>query len=193
MSVKAFARRIGFPTDPYVEIHDAEGVVLHTLDDKSRTERDPEFSYKVPADGDYQLSVRDLHRQGGERFAYRVDVEVESPRVEMNLDRGELLKTEENLLIPLNVVRLVGFDKEVEVSLQGAPEGLSADVVKSEPTGDSSKKVQLVLKGAPQAFSGPITIVGTYEGGSIEAQYLVKNSNLQRSRIWLTVLPAEQQ
>lgn len=193
LSVKAFARRIGFPTDPYVQIHDAEGVVLHTLDDKSRTERDPEFSYKVPADGDYQLSVRDLHRQGGKRFAYRVDVEVESPRVEMNLDRGELLKTEENLLIPLNVVRLVGFDKEVEVSLQGAPEGLSADVVKSEPTGDSSKKVQLVLKGAPQAFSGPITIVGTYEGGSIEAHYLVKNSNLQRSRIWLTVLPAEQQ
>ncbi len=111
----------------------------------------------------------------------------------MNLDRGELLKTKENLLIPLNVVRSAGFDKEVEVSLQGAPEGLSADVVKSEPTGDSSKKVQLILKGSPQAFSGPVTIVGTYEGGKIEAHYLVKNSNLQRSRFWLTVLPAEEQ
>ena len=193
LSVKAFARRIGFPTDPYVQIHDVEGVVLHTLDDKSRTERDPEFSYKIPADGDYQLSVRDLHRQGGERFAYRVDVEVDSPRIEMNLDRGELLKTKENLLIPLNVVRLAGFDKEVEVSLQGIPEGLSAAVVKSEPTGDSSKKVQLVLQGTPQAFSGPITITGTYEGGSVEAHYQIKNSNLQRSRFWLTVLPAEEQ
>ena len=190
LSVKAYARRLGFPTDPYVQIADANGVVLHTLDDKSRNERDPEFVYKIPADGNYQLSIRDLHRQGGNRFAYRVDLEVESPKIEMSLDRGELLKTKENLLIPLTVVRTGGFNKEMEVSLKGLPEGLSVAVVKSEATGDSAKKVQLVLKGAPQSYSGPVTIVGTYEGGSIEAHYAIKNSALTRNRFWLTVLPA---
>ncbi|MBA62772.1 MAG: hypothetical protein CMJ76_10455 [Planctomycetaceae bacterium] len=190
LSVKAYARRLGFPTDPYLQIADANGVVLHTLDDKSRDERDPEFIYKVPADGNFQLSIRDLHRQGGTRFAYRVDVEVDSPKIEMSVDRGELLKTKENLLIPLTIVRTAGFDKVMEVSLNGLPEGLSANVVKSEATGNSSKKVQLVLKGNPQAYSGPVTIVGTYEGGGIEAHYTVKNSALIRNRFWLTVLPA---
>lgn len=190
LSIKAYARRLGFPTDPFLQILDEEGKVLTTQDDKSRTERDPEFSYKVPADGNYQLSIRDLHRQGGERYAYRVDVEIVSPGIEMSVDRGELLKTKDDLLIPVTIVREAGFAKELEVTLTGLPEGLSAEVVKSEPTGDSAKKVELVLKGEPQAFSGPVTIVGTYEGGSIEAHYLLKNSTLTRNRFWLTVLPA---
>lgn len=193
LSVKVFARRIGFPTDPYVQIADANGVVLFTLDDKSRTERDPEFSYKIPEDGNYQLLIRDLHREGGARFAYRVDVELDSPKISMSLDRGELLKTKEDLLIPLTVVRTAGFNKEMEVSLKGLPEGLSANVVKSEASGDSSKKVQLVIKGDPQGFSGPVTIVGSYEDGSIEAHYLIKNSTLTRNRFWLTILSAKEE
>ena len=193
LSVKAFARRIGFPTDPYVQIADANGVVLFTLDDKSRNERDPEFSYKVPADGSYQLLIRDLHREGGARFAYRIDVELARPKISMSVDRGELLKSKENLLIPLTIVREAGFNKEMEVSVKGLPEGLSAIGVKSEASGDSSKQVQLVLKGDPQAFSGPVTIVGTYEGGSIEAHYLIKNSTLTRNRFWLTILPATEE
>ena len=136
------------------------------------------------------MLIRDLHREGGARFAYRIDVELARPKISMSVDRGELLKSKENLLIPLTIVREAGFNKEMEVSVKGLPEGLSAIGVKSEASGDSSKKVQLVLKGDPQAFSGPVTIVGTYEGGSIEAHYLIKNSTLTRNRFWLTILPA---
>jgi hypothetical protein len=81
----------------------------------------------------------------------------------------------------------------MEVSLKGLPEGLSANVVKSEASGDSSKKVQLVIKGDPQGFSGPVTIVGSYEDGSIEAHYLIKNSTLTRNRFWLTILSAKEE
>ena len=190
LSIKAYARTIGFPTDPIIQIKDAAGVVLFTQDDLSRTERDPEFSYKIPADGDYQLTIRDLHRQGGERYAYRVDVQPTTAAVKMSVDRGELLKKNENLLIPLTVERTGGFNKEMLVEVKGLPEGMTAIAAKSEASGDSAKKVQVVLKGEPQEFSGPVTIVGSYEGGSIEAHYLVKNSALTRNRFWLTVLPA---
>ena len=110
--------------------------------------------------------------------------------VKMSVDRGELLKKNENLLIPLTVERTGGFNKEMLVEVKGLPEGMTAIAAKSEASGDSAKKVQVVLKGEPQEFSGPVTIVGSYEGGSIEAHYLVKNSALTRNRFWLTVLPA---
>ena len=189
LAIKAFARTIGFPTDPLIQIIDAEGKVLSTQDDKSRNERDPEFSYKVPADGDYMLSIRDLHRQGGARFAYRVDIKVETPQVSITVAQGEFIKTKDNLEIPVTVLRSGGFNKVVDVAVQGLPEGLTAEVVKSEASGDSAKAVKLVVKGEPQVFSGSITISGTFEDGAVEATYLLKNSTDIQKRIWLTVLP----
>ena len=191
--VGLFARSLGFPTDPLVEIYDSAGKLLSTQDDKDRTTRDPAFTYKIPADGAYQISIRDLHRVGGPRYAYRMEVAKLQPSVKLTLQSGEFVKTEEKLEIEVAISRLGGFADELLIDIDGLPEGVSIEAVKSEGSGDSSKKVKLVLAGKWPSFSVPIRIVGTGNEGQFQviAEYAVAKSIIARADPWLTSVSAE--
>ena len=191
--VGLFARSLGFPTDPLVEIYDSAGKLLSTQDDKDRTTRDPAFTYKIPADGAYQISIRDLHRVGGPRYAYRMEVAKLQPSVKLTLQSGEFVKTDEKLEIEVAISRLGGFADELMIDIDGLPEGVSIEAVKSEGSGDSSKKVKLVLIGKWPSFSVPIRIVGTGSEGQFQviAEYAVAKSIIARTDPWLTSVSAE--
>jgi hypothetical protein len=191
--VGLFARSLGFPTDPLVEIYDSTGKLLSTQDDKDRATRDPAFTYKIPADGAYQISIRDLHRVGGPRYAYRMEVAKLQPSVKLTLQSGEFVKTGEKLEIEVTVSRLGGFADELMITIDGLPEGVSIEAVKSEGSGDSSKKVKLVLTGKWPSFSVPIRIVGTGNEGQFQviAEYAVAKSIIARTDPWLTSVSAE--
>jgi hypothetical protein len=191
--VGLFARSLGFPTDPLVEIYDNTGKLLSTQDDKDRATRDPAFTYKIPADGSYQISIRDLHRVGGPRYAYRMEVAKLQPSVKLTLQSGEFVKTEEKLEIEVAISRLGGFADELLIDIDGLPEGVSIEAVKSEGSGDSSKKVKLVLAGKWPSFSVPIRIVGTGNEGQFQviAEYAVAKSIIARTDPWLTSVSAE--
>ncbi|MCS5630377.1 MAG: hypothetical protein NZ744_06080 [Pirellulaceae bacterium] len=191
--VGLFARSLGFPTDPLVEIYDSTGKLLSTQDDKDRATRDPAFTYKIPADGAYQISIRDLHRVGGPRYAYRMEVAKLQPSVKLTLQSGEFVKTEEKLEIEVAISRLGGFADELMIDIDGLPEGVSIEAVKSEGSGDSSKKVKLVLTGKWPSFSVPIRIVGTGNEGQFQviAEYAVAKSIIARTDPWLTSVSAE--
>lgn len=191
--VGLFARSLGFPTDPLVEIYDSTGKLLSTQDDKDRATRDPAFTYKIPADGAYQISIRDLHRVGGPRYAYRMEVAKLQPSVKLTLQSGEFVKTDEKLEIEVTVSRLGGFADELMIAIDGLPEGVSIEAVKSEGSGDSSKKVKLVLTGKWPSFSVPIRIVGTGNEGQFQviAEYAVAKSIIARTDPWLTSVSAE--
>ena len=191
--VGLFARSLGFPTDPLVEIYDSTGKLLSTQDDKDRATRDPAFTYKIPADGAYQISIRDLHRVGGPRYAYRMEVAKLQPSVKLTLQSGEFVKTGEKLEIEVTVSRLGGFADELMIAIDGLPEGVSIEAVKSEGSGDSSKKVKLVLTGKWPSFSVPIRIVGTGNEGQFQviAEYAVAKSIIARTDPWLTSVSAE--
>jgi hypothetical protein len=191
--VGLFARSLGFPTDPLVEIYDSTGKLLSTQDDKDRATRDPAFTYKIPADGAYQISIRDLHRVGGPRYAYRMEVAKLQPSVKLTLQSGEFVKTGEKLEIEVTVSRLGGFADELMIAIDGLPEGVSIEAVKSEGSGDSSKKVKLVLTGKWPSFSVPIRIVGTGNEGQFQviAEYAVAKSIIARTDPWLASVSAE--
>ena len=191
--VGLFARSLGFPTDPLVEIYDNTGKLLSTQDDKDRATRDPAFTYKIPADGAYQISIRDLHRVGGPRYAYRMEVAKLQPSVKLTLQSGEFVKTDEKLEIEVAISRLGGFADELMIDIDGLPEGVSIEAVKSEGSGDSSKKVKLVLIGKWPSFSVPIRIVGTGSEGQFQviAEYAVAKSIIARTDPWLTSVSAE--
>ena len=89
----------------------------------------------------------------------------------------------------MTVLRSGGFNKVVDVAVQGLPEGLTAEVVKSECQWRFCEGGKASCEGEPQVFSGSITISGTFEDGAVEATYLLKNSTDIQKRIWLTVLP----
>lgn len=59
----------GSSLDAILSVHDANGHVLMTCDDVQRSS-DPSFSFSVPADGVYFLSVMDAHDRGGISYNY---------------------------------------------------------------------------------------------------------------------------
>ncbi|MFP6588018.1 MAG: hypothetical protein VB814_10250 [Pirellulaceae bacterium] len=191
--VDLFARSLGFPTDPLVEIYDNTGKLLSTQDDKDRATRDPAFTYKIPADGAYQIRIRDLHRVGGPRYAYRMEVAKLQPSVKLTLESGEFVKLGEKLEIEVAISRLGGFADELLIDIDGLPEGVSIEAVKSAGSGDSSKKVKLVLTGKWPLFSVPIRIVGTWNAGQFQvlAEYAVAKSIIARTDPWLTSVPSK--
>jgi hypothetical protein len=191
--VSLFARSLGFPTDPLVEIYDSTGKLLSTQDDKDRATRDPAFTYKIPADGAYQIRIRDLHRVGGPRYAYRMEVAKLQPSVKLTVESGEFVKLGEKLEIEVSISRLGGFADELLIDIDGLPEGVSIEAVKSAGSGDSSKKVKLVLTGTWPLFSVPIRIVGTWNAGQFQvlAEYAVAKSIIARTDPWLTSVPAK--
>ena len=191
--VALFARSLGFPTDPLIEIYDSTGKLLSTQDDKDRVTRDPAFTYKIPVDGAYQIRIRDLHRVGGARYAYRMEIAKLQPSVKLTLEAGEFVKSEEKLEIGVAISRLGGFADELMIDIDGLPEGVSIEAMKSEGTGDSSKTVKLVLTGKWPLFSVPIRIVGTWNEGQSQviAEYAVAKSIIARTDPWLTSVPAK--
>ena len=191
--VSLFARSLGFPTDPLIEIYDNTGKLLSTQDDKDRATRDPAFTYKIPADGAYQIRIRDLHRVGGPRYAYRMVVAKLQPDVKLTLGSGEFVKSGEKLEIEVAISRLGGFADELMIDIDGLPEGVGIEAVKSEGSGDSSKKVKLVLIGKWPLFSVPIRIIGTWNEGQSQvlAEYAVAKSIIARTDPWLTSVPAK--
>jgi hypothetical protein len=191
--VGLFARSLGFPTDPLIEIYDSTGKLLSTQDDKDRVTRDPAFTYKIPVDGAYQIRIRDIHRVGGARYAYRMEIAKLQPSVKLTLEAGEFVKSEEKLEIGVAISRLGGFADELMIDIDGLPEGVSIEAMKSEGTGDSSKTVKLVLTGKWPLFSVPIRIVGTWNEGQSQviAEYAVAKSIIARTDPWLTSVPAK--
>ena len=183
------SRTQGYAMDPLLQVRDVKGKVLGEVDDTNK-KRDCHFAFVPPADGVYDLLVRDLHHHGGERYVYQVYARVRAADFQLKLAAGTyVIKSKAMLEIPIEVNRLHGFAEEVTVTVEGLPKGFTAAAVKSLPKGDSAKKVKLVIKGEGEAFFGAIRIVGALADGKKNrlAHYLVPNLNWKRTDPWLTV------
>lgn len=184
------SRTQGYAMDPLLQVRDATGKILGEVDDTNK-KRDCHYAFVPPADGAYDLLVRDLHHHGGERYVYQVHARVREEDFQLKMASGTyVFKSKAMLEIPLDVIRNHGFAKEISVSAEGLPEGVSAKPIKSLAKGTSAKKIKLIIKGEAKAFSGAIKIVGTTADGksSCVAHYLVPNLNWKRIDPWLTVV-----
>ena len=190
IELEVISRSLGYSMDPLMQVSDATGKVLKEVDDTGK-QRDCQLSFTSPADGLYDLLVRDLHHHGGSRYVYRIDAKLREADFQLKLaNEVFVVKSKAMVEIPLEVIRSHGFAEEISVSIAGLPEGFAAETVKSMPKGDSAKGVKLVIKGSGAAFSGPIKISGATADGkkSRVAYYQVGNLNWQRTDPWLTVV-----
>ena len=64
------AARLGSPLDARLDVLDARGQVLAENHDSQGA--DPRLRFVAPADGDYQVRVRDTQNQGGQAYVYRL-------------------------------------------------------------------------------------------------------------------------
>jgi hypothetical protein len=174
-----YASRYNSPADPDMEIFKADGGVLSNPQDwgenigklrfTSNT-RDIYFEQKIPADGDYTVSVEHLFRQarGGPQYKYDLEILREpapdfrlvcSPPDEIKVD-AHLLERGGRERLDILVWRLFGHDEPITVEARNLPPGVTA-----EPfvIGKGVKWGTLILTATPDAQLGdtPIEVVGT--------------------------------
>lgn len=190
---RAESDSLGYLLDPLLTLVDSTGKVLGEVDDTSR-ERDCELAVTIPADGDYDLRIRDVYHHGGFRYVYRITATKSEPDFQLTLAQETFVLTPgKPLEVEVTVGRLRGFSDAIQITGVDLPAGVTVKPVTSEAKGDSSKKVKLELSAATGPAEGAFRISGMSghaDGPQRFAQFLPAGSREAIDQPWLTVLAA---
>ncbi|MFN9719004.1 MAG: pre-peptidase C-terminal domain-containing protein [Planctomycetota bacterium] len=149
LSLMVRAQEFASSLDPIVRIRDASGKVIQESDDISGENPDVSVRFNPPADGRYSLHVSDRFRHFGDRYFYVLQLEESRPAVRISAAKTAfVLPADKPLEIPLSISRIDGFEEPLDIRVEGLPEGVTAEPVRSEKDGDSSKTVTLKIAGA---------------------------------------------
>ncbi|MFP6762463.1 MAG: hypothetical protein VB858_02555, partial [Planctomycetaceae bacterium] len=167
MRFKAITRRQGSPCSVYMRLLNATGGQVAAKEDFGVG--DAAFDYTFPADGDFVLSVEELHGNGGPEYSYHVDVS--PPRTGFSLTAANTLNVGAGAtsLVSVGVVRS-GYTGPIQIAAIDLPDGVS-----SNPTiaGNGQNSVMLSVTStadAPLNRAVPIRITGTARIGDVEFQ-----------------------
>lgn len=192
ISLKAESDSIGYEVDAVLRITDDAGKVLAEAESPRRG-GEPVLSFAPPADGSYRLEIVDLHRRGGLRFVYRVTLAEPTPEFALGLAAGSFsIVPGKTLEIPLTIERKNGFARELEISVENLPAGITAAPLKSLPAGDTAKMAKLLLTAAADAKPGMFQVVAKSTGElpqSRRAAFSTKlgPSNFTHADVWLSI------
>ena len=123
------AARLGSSLDSVLTVLDAEGKELARSDDLAPGQPDSKLTFTVPADGKYQLQLNDRFAfRGGPAFAYRLVaglfVEPEKDfQLALTADTLSVNRAAEGK-IKITVTREGGFNGEIQLAVEGLPEGI---------------------------------------------------------------------
>ncbi len=149
ISLTVRAHEFASPLDPIVRIKDATGKVIQEADDINGGNPDSSVRFNPPADGRFTIHVSDRFRHFGDRYFYVLQIEEPRPSVRIETTKtGFVLPADKPLEIPLTITRNDGFAEPLDFKVEGLPEGITAEPVRSEKDGDSSKAVTIKLAGA---------------------------------------------
>jgi len=144
----------------------------------------------VPQDGKYHIELRDLHAEGSARHLYRLRALVAEPDFDLTLTGDRfVLHPGKPLDIPIAIERRHGFAGEVEISVEGLPQGVAATTVQSGAAA-SAKSVTLRLIAEAGTASLPIRIIGKARGKPEPARTVraaIDGLTASTTQIWLTI------
>ncbi len=173
--VKIEARTIGFALTPLLAVVDAGGKSLAKAEPKGIND-DAELTFTPPQDGTYSIEVRDLHRGSGPRYAYRLAIRKPEPDFTLTVPSDRIALTPGTPTdVMVTVVKKGGFAKDVTVSAEGLPAGVTAT-----PMGASLRFT------ASEAFTpGVIRIVGKADVGTRTATAPLAEFGISVEELWL--------
>ncbi len=165
LNVQGISRTIGSAADLELVMFNADGREARRVDDTELDEAS--FDFKADKAGTYRLQVRDLSRDGGPEFAYRIDVRAGGPQFQLLAEAAEFT-IPQGTYQPLSLkVTRTEFNGEIRLELRGAPAGMTL-----EPNvilADATEFVGRVIV-APTTPEGLFTlqVIGTasVEGGT---------------------------
>ncbi len=123
IQVRAEARAFNSPADLEIAITDAKGKEIRRAGENAQEEVALDFNAGTP--GIYGVTVRDVNRDGGPAYAYRLDVRTPLPWVQVTADvEGLTVPRGDYQPIPLTVTRS-DYAGKITLSLAGAPAGVT--------------------------------------------------------------------
>jgi len=169
-SIEVIARRHQSALDSIIRILNADGKRQSENDDMRLNKRGFADSlienWTAPADGKFSIEIRDLHLRGGVDFVYFLKVTRSEPFFELYADTDKTLLTPGNYgVFFVRVVRKNGFTGEVQLNVEGLPEGLTAHC--GRILADSGVDGSIVIEAKPGVLLSATNIVisgtGTHE------------------------------
>ncbi|MBM3459380.1 MAG: hypothetical protein FJX77_12725 [Armatimonadetes bacterium] len=132
---------------------------------------DPRLTFTAPADGDYTVSVRDLHGavRGGPGYVYRLEMRPAAPDFQLVLAKDYLdVKPGEPAALDLAVARSGGFAGAILLEATGLPPGLTLQPARIE-AGQDKVKVLISAPAGTEISDGTVRLVGRAEldGGEL--------------------------
>ncbi len=152
--VECYARRIGSPVDPVVNIYKADKSNILGNDDARG--QDSYMRWAVPEDGDYYVRISDHLGQGGETYVYRVEMTPVTPSLKLGIPRVDRYsQTRQTIVVPrgnrygtLILGTRADFGGPIELSSQGIPGGVS---LTAQPMHPSTTLMPVVFEAAADA------------------------------------------
>ncbi len=123
-AITVLAARIGSPADPVLAVLDAKGEPSGEDDDNLG--RDARIVRRVDSGEGLLVSVRDYYGRGGERFAYRVEVEPVTRGVSVVVGLGHRSVPRSGTLVAPVTIERSAFEGPVTLRVEGLPEGVTA-------------------------------------------------------------------
>ncbi len=168
-------RRIGSPADLELALIDPQGKVIQRGDDFGF--EDATFSWTVPKQGRYSLQVSEVVDKGGPEYAYRIEVSRQTPGIRLISEAGRLaIPRGSRQPLPLLLER-TNFGGPVELTLLGAPAGMSLRTTTIEK-GTNALTGTLLVDNSISVGLYSLQIVGRASTGKIELETLARTQPL---------------
>jgi hypothetical protein len=148
------ARRYQSSLDPYLRIISIDGKRISENDDLKDFKRSFADSrienWTVPADGEYAIEIRDMHLRGGDSYVYFIEATKAEPHFRLYADTDKtLLAPGSNGVVYVQVERKNGFTGDVQLHIEGLPEGVEAVCGRILP--DKGRDGCIILRAAADA------------------------------------------
>lgn len=199
------ARSLGSPLDSLLRLSDAKGHVIAWNDDDVceglgvrglgllTHHADSYLRVRLPRSGTYFVRLADVRGHGSEAHSYRLRVGPPRPDVTLYVTPSSIsVPAGRAMLITLYAVRKDGFDGDIDITLDGAPEGFALGGARI-PKGRNRVRMTLT---APRQGDGqpiPLRLSGHLRiDGEDVVRPVVPADNVMQAFLWRHILPARE-
>lgn len=192
LALEVRSRSFGLTVNPVVALLDKDGKQL-TRAEPAKLNGDTTIPvFVLPADGMYTVAVSDLYGGGGTARDYFLLRVLSEPDYELSVTTDRLtVVSGKPTLVPVTITRFRAFADAVEVSAEGLPDGVKAEVVKDAKPLPNLITLSLT---AEKPVSGAFRVLGTvrtkpqYERA---ARAPLADFETNTAQLWLTAVQDE--
>jgi hypothetical protein len=189
LALEGHSRSFGLTVNPVLRLLDKDGKQL-TRAEPAKLNGDTTIpAFVLPADGAYTVAVSDLYGGGGTARDYFLLRVLSEPDYELKVaaDRFTIVPGKPTL-VPVVVSRFRAFADAVDVTAEGLPEGVKAELVKDA----KQPSVVTLSLTAEKPVSGAFRVLGTVKDKprfTRVARAPLAEFETDAPHLWLTVAP----